>query len=254
MEQRLAGKTALITGASRGIGAAIAERFAAEGAQLLIVSRKIEGIEASAAAINEKYPHSTRAKVCHVGDPEAIEELFQESLYEIGAFDILVNNAGTNPYFGPMIGASHRAFDKTIDVNIRGPFEASRQFAKAAMLKQKPGSIINIASILGQAASPLQGIYGMTKAALISMTQTMAAEWGPANIRVNAIAPGLIETRLSQTILGNKDFVQSFNERTPLGRPGQTDEVSGAALFLASDESTYVTGHTLNVDGGYATR
>ena len=254
MSQRLEGKTALVTGGSRGIGAAIAEAFASEGARVVIVSRKAEGLAVQADAINAKYPDSTLVRVCHVGHVEEVAELFKECLYEVGPFDILVNNAGTNPYFGPIIGASHRAFDKTIDVNLRGPFETSIQFAKAAMSADKPGSIINIASILGQGASPLQGIYGMTKAALISMTQTMAAEWGAARIRVNAIAPGLVETRLSQALIGNKDILNVFNARTPLGRPAQTNELVGAALFLASDESGYVTGHTLNVDGGYAVR
>ena len=254
MTKRLSGKTAIVTGGSRGIGAAIAESFASEGAKVIIVSRKAEGLNACANAINEKYPDSTVTRVCHIGHVEEVEELFNESRYEFGAFDILVNNAGTNPYFGPLIGATHRAFDKTIDVNLRGPFEASRQFAKAAMSAGKSGSIINIASILGQGASPLQGIYGMTKAALISMTQTMAAEWGAAKIRVNAIAPGLVDTRLSQALLSNKDILATFNARTPLGRPAKTDELVGAALFLASDESGYVTGHTLNVDGGYAIR
>ena len=254
MSQRLEGKTALVTGGSRGIGAAIAEGFASEGARVVIASRKPEGLNAQAEAINSKYPNSTSIRVCHVGNVDEVASLFSDCLYEIGPFDILVNNAGTNPYFGPIIGATHRAFDKTVDVNLRGPFEMSIQFAKAAMAARKPGSIINITSILGQGAAPLQGIYGMTKAALISMTQTMAAEWGSANIRVNAIAPGLVETRLSQALIGNKDILDIFNARTPLGRPAQTHEIVGAAIYLASDESGYVTGHTLNVDGGYAVR
>ena len=254
MDKRLEGKLALVTGGSRGIGAAIAEGFAREGARVVIASRKTQDLEQRAAAINAKYPDSTTARTCHVGRSEEIEELFTESFYELGNFDILVNNAGTNPYFGPLVGASLKAFDKTFAVNVKGPFQAAILFAQAALRADKPGSIINISSILGQGAAPLQGIYGMTKAALISMTETMAAEWGNANIRVNAIAPGLVNTRLSQALLSNPDLLKTFNARTPLARPATPDELVGAAVFLASDESCYVTGHTLNVDGGYAIR
>lgn len=251
---RLEGEIALVTGGSRGIGKAIAEGFAREGAQVIIVSRKAEGIEAAAAEINGKVPGSTTPRVCHVGHVEEIEGLFGWARQALGVVDVLVNNAGTNPYFGPMLGATHRAFDKTFDVNVRGPFEASRQFATGLLEAEKGGSIVNIASIMGQSASPLQGIYGMTKAALISMTMTMAAEWGAAGIRVNAIAPGLIETRLSEAVVSNPAFFSTFEARTPLARAGQPPELVGAALFLASDESSYVTGHILNVDGGYSTR
>jgi NAD(P)-dependent dehydrogenase (short-subunit alcohol dehydrogenase family) len=254
MTGRLEGKVALVTGGSRGIGKAIAEGFAQEGARVIIVSRRAEGIRAAAAQINEKVPGSVTARPCHVGHVEEIEALFAWAQGAIGVVDVLVNNAGTNPYFGPMLGASHKAFDKTFDVNVRGPFEASRQFARGLLEVGKGGSIVNIASILGQSASPFQGIYGMTKAALISMTMTMAAEWGSAGSRVNAIAPGLIETRLSEAVVSNPAFFSTFEARTPLGRAGQPPEVVGAAIFLASQESSYVTGHVLNVDGGYSTR
>ncbi len=165
-----------------------------------------------------------------------------------------MNGAGTNPYFGPLLMAERAAWDKTFDVNLRGPFEMSRRFATRLLATQRGGSIVNIASIFGQASAPLQGIYGMTKAALISLTQTMAAELGPAGIRVNAICPGLVDTRLAAAIVGDDGLSRMYTERAALGRYAQPEEIAGLALYLASDESSYLTGEAVTIDGGFRMR
>lgn len=243
-------KVALITGGSRGIGESIARALGQSGAKIAIASRKREGVEAAAerlrAAGVEVEPF-----VCHVGKPAEVKALVRGAIDRFGQIDVVIANAGTNPYFGPMMGADDGAFDKTFEVNTKGYLTVAREVAKHLIDRGAPGSIIFISSITALRAAPLQGIYGMSKAAITSMTQTLALELGPSGIRVNAIAPGLVETRLSSALVGNKDIVSHFVTRTPLGRYAQPDEIAGAALFLASDASSYVTGHTLVVDGGY---
>ena len=246
-------KVALVTGGSRGIGQAIAAAFAAAGARVIISSRKQEGLDKAAAAINAQQPrHPVMARACHVGKTDQLSALFDWIGNEVGDLNVLVNNAATNPYFGPMLGISDGAWDKTFEVNLRGPFTATRWVAQRLMAQGLPGSIINIASIAGRGAAPMQGVYGMTKAALISMTQTLATELAGANIRVNAIAPGLIETRLAGAMLGSKAILSRYYDHTALRRVGQPEEIGGAAVFLASDASSYVTGQTLCVDGGFS--
>jgi NAD(P)-dependent dehydrogenase (short-subunit alcohol dehydrogenase family) len=167
-----------------------------------------------------------------------------------GRVDVLVNNAATNPYFGPLMGADDAVFDKTFEVNTKGYLHAARAVARHLVDRGAPGSLIFVSSVAGIHGAPLQGIYGMTKAAVISMTQTLAVELGPSGIRVNAVAPGLVDTRFAQAIVANEDLRRRVVERTPLGRHAQPDEIAGAALFLASDAASFVTGHTLVVDGG----
>lgn len=248
---RLEGKVAIVTGASRGIGAAIARRFAEEGAKVAITARKQEALDAVAAAINADFPEAVHAHACHSGDPTQLAELVGWTEEWLGLPTVLVNNAATNPYFGPLLNASWGAWDKTFEVNLKGYFEASRQVAKRLLAVGSPGSIVSITSILGQGPAPLQGIYGMTKAAVISMTKTFAVELGEANIRFNAIAPGLVDTRLAAAITSSDDLTRTFTDRTALKRVARPEEIAGAAVFLASDEASYVTGQVLAVDAGY---
>jgi NAD(P)-dependent dehydrogenase (short-subunit alcohol dehydrogenase family) len=251
MPNRLDGKIALVTGASRGIGLAIAEAYAREGARVVIVSRKQEAIDAAQQRLDAEHPGRVRARVCHTGDALAISELVAWVEAELGPADVLVNNAATNPHFGPLLTADYRAWDKTFEVNLKGYFEAARQVARRLCDRKQPGSIVNVASVAGLRAAPMQGIYGMTKAAVISMTQTLAFELGGAGIRVNALAPGLVETRLAGAIIGNPELARYFTDRSPLGRHAQPHEIAGLAVYLASDESSFVTGQTFAVDGGF---
>jgi len=245
----LTNKVAIVSGASRGIGEAIALSFADAGANVVVSSRKLEGVQAVASKIKER-GHRALALAAHVGHEDQCRTLIGRTVEEFGKIDVLVNCAGTNPYFGPMIGVDAGAYQKTFEVNLLGAFEATRAFAQHVIARHGKGSVINIASIAGMRAAMMQGVYGMTKAAMISMTQTLAVELGPSGIRVNAVAPGLIETRLAAALTSNPDVVEHYNTRTALRRIGQPEELAGAALFLASDAASYVTGHTLVVDGG----
>ncbi|MCA9521363.1 MAG: glucose 1-dehydrogenase [Myxococcales bacterium] len=251
MSGRLTGRVAVVTGASRGIGAAIARAYAAEGATVVITSRKQEALERAATAINTDFPGSAVPRACHVGHTDSIGAFIAAIWDEVGAVDVLVNNAGTNPYFGPLLGTSFSAWDKTFEVNLKGPFEMTRQVAQRWVREKRGGAVVNVASVLGVTSAPLQGVYGMTKAALLSMTRTFAHELGAAGIRVNAIAPGLVETRLAQAIIGSPEIRARFTERSPLGRHAQPEEIAGLAVYLGSDESSYVTGQVICVDGGY---
>jgi NAD(P)-dependent dehydrogenase (short-subunit alcohol dehydrogenase family) len=243
------GKVALVTGASRGIGESIAKALGQSGAQVAIASRKIDGVNAAAERLRAEGV-TVEPFACHTGKTDQIEALVKAVIARFGRIDVLVNNAATNPHFGPMLTADDAVFDKTFEVNARGYFNVARAVAQHLVGRDAPGSLIHVASIMGTVGAPLQGIYGMTKAAVISMTRTLAVELGPSKIRVNAIAPGLVETRFASAIVGNKDLVEMEMKRTPLGRYAQPDEIAGAALYLASDAASFLTGHTLVVDGG----
>ncbi len=240
----LQGKVAIVTGASRGIGEAIARAFVESGAQVLMVSRKIEGRAAEALG------PSARAFAAHTGKEADCVALMAEAVRAFGKVDLLVNNAGTSPHYGPLLEAPEAAWDKTFEVNLKGYFWTSREFARHLIGRGAPGAIVNVASINGLRGVPLQGVYAMTKAAVISMTRTLAIELGPANIRVNAIAPGLVDTRLASALVHDESHSAEWKTRTPLGRIARPEEIAGAALYLASDASSFTTGEVLVADGG----
>ena len=244
----LTDKVAVVTGASRGIGEAIARGFAEQGATVVISSRKQEGLDPVAASINETGGKAL-AIACHTGKPDAIQALFDRVKQEFGRLDILVNNAATNPYFGPAAEISEAAFDKTIEVNLKGYF-LMIQCAAKMMVEAGGGSIINVASIAGIVPGRFQVVYSLTKAAVISMTKGFAKELGGAGVRVNAIAPGVVETRFARLLIDTKEIHDRIVEMTPLGRHAQPNEMVGAAIYLASDASSYATGSVLVADGG----
>ncbi len=220
------------------------------GAKVVLASRRQEGLDAVADRINSAGGDAL-AVACHVGKSQEVADLFATAVDAFGPIHGLVNNAATNPYFGPLLGIEEPAFDKTIEVNLKGPFAATQAFVGQPA---PPGaSVVNIASIAGIQAAPLQGVYGMTKAALISMTKTLAHELGPVGIRVNAIAPGLVETRLAAAIVENEELRDHVVSRTAVGRHAQPDEIAGAAVYLLSEAASYVTGQTIVIDGGTTT-
>ena len=245
----LTGRVALVTGASRGIGEAIAKAYAARGARVIVSSRKQDGCEAVAAAIVAAGGDAV-AMACHIGDMEALERLFAAVGERYGRLDVLVNNAATNPYYGHVLDTDLGAFQKTVDVNIRGYFFAS-VLGGRLMRQGGRGSIINIASVNAIRPGPLQGIYSVTKGAVLNMTKSFARECGPEGIRCNAILPGLIRTKFAGALLKDEQQLQHYVGSNPLRRVGEPQDLAGAAVFLASDASSYVTGEFLVVDGGF---
>ena len=244
----LSGKLALITGASRGIGAEAAKTLSRFGARVILSSRKREGLDGIAQEIKEE-GFEAAIRPCHNGDLSQINSLFEELDREGESVDILVNNAATNPYFGPAVEMEEAAWDKTFEVNLKGPFFMSQQAAKR--MKQKgAGSIINVSSINGIIPMHGQSAYSITKAGLISMTQSLAKELGPDGIRVNALLPGLTDTKFASAMTENQEYMKRVIPQIPLGRVAQPDEMSGMILFLASPAASYVSGGAFVVDGG----
>lgn len=245
----LNGKIALVTGASRGIGESIAKLLAAQGAHVIVSSRKIDGCQTVVEQIVAA-GGSAEALPCHIGEMDQIQQIFADIESKHGRLDILVNNAAANPYFGHVLDTDLGAYQKTVDVNIRGYFFMSIEGAKL-MKKQGGGSIINVASVNGVIPGSFQGIYSITKAAVISMTKTFAKECAGLNIRVNALLPGATDTKFASTIVNNPAILKKAMDHVPMNRVAQPDEMAGAVLYLASDAASYTTGTCLNVDGGY---
>ncbi|TMG09350.1 MAG: glucose 1-dehydrogenase [Chloroflexi bacterium] len=244
----LSGRVALVTGASRGIGSAIAEILAEHGAQVVLSSRKQADLDAEAERINALYPVKAVAIAAHAGKPDDLERLVQQVMERFSRIDILINNAATNPYFGPVLGAELSAWDKTFEVNLRGIFVLTQQVYRASM-EAHGGAIVNIASIGGIRPGLGLGVYNVSKAALIMLTRQLARELG-GQVRVNAVAPGLVKTRFAEALWGNQEILDRVLAQNPMGRIGVPSEVAAAVLFLASDAASYVNGEVLVVDGG----
>jgi dehydrogenase/reductase SDR family member 4 len=244
----LSDKVAIVTGGSRGIGRAIALGLANYGADVVVASRKQEDLDIVADEIRAT-GRKAAAIATHMRNREDIDQLVQRTLDEFGKIDILVNNAGTNPYFGPMMGVEERTWDQIMTVNLKGYFLLAQAVAKG-MIERKSGNIINVSSAGGRRASPGLGAYSVSKAGVIMLTQVLAQELGQYGIRVNAIAPGIIQTRFAEALWSNDAILKRSIEQTPLGRIGQSEEMAGVCVWLASDASSYVSGQTIVLDGG----
>jgi dehydrogenase/reductase SDR family protein 4 len=249
MPNTLTNKTAIITGASKGIGAAIAFALGRAGANVVISSRKQDAVDALAVKLREEGINCL-PQAANAGVIDDLQFLVEKTVEAFGGVDILINNAATNPVFGPLELTEQKAFDKIMAVNLKGPFELAK-LVLPLMKKRGGGAIVNISSIGGLSPEPHLGIYSVSKAALISLTKVMAREWGPYHIRANAICPGLIQTKFSEALWTNEQFMQWMMAQTPLGRVGSPEEVAAMALFLASDASSYTTGAVFTADGGY---
>lgn len=245
----LDGKIAFVSGASRGIGEAIAKLLAQQGAHVIVSSRKIDGCQAVADSIVAAGGKAT-AVACHIGELEQIQAVFGQIREQFGRLDILVNNAATNPQFCHILDTDVSAFQKTVDVNIRGYFFMSVEAGKL-MREHGGGSIINVASINGVTPGNFQGIYSVTKAAVINMTKAFAKECAAQGIRCNALLPGLTDTKFASALVKNDAIREEALRHIPLHRVADPSEMAGAVLYLASDASSYTTGLSLNVDGGY---
>lgn len=247
----LSGKIAFVTGASRGIGEAGARLLAAHGAHVIVSSRKADGCDAVTQSIIAD-GGSAETLVCHIGEVEQIDAAFRTIAERHGRLDVLVNNAAANPYFGPIVDTDLAAFQKTVDVNIRGYFFLSTNGARL-MAANGGGSIINVASVNGVVPGDAQGIYSISKAAILSMTKAFAKECAPQGVRVNALLPGLTDTKFAGALTQNPAILKRALMHVPMNRVADPSEMAGALLYLASSASSYVTGTWLNVDGGYLT-
>lgn len=242
-------KIALISGASRGIGESIAITLAQQGATCIITSRKKEALEDVVKKIEATGGHAVSFAV-NMGDLDQISDLFKKIKDQFGKLHILVNNAATNPYFGEMVDAKESAWDKTMAVNLKGPFFAIQQ-AVDLMTLSGGGSIVNVSSIGGIKPAMMQGIYAITKAGMIAMTKAFAKELALKNIRVNALLPGLTKTDFSKALFENKDIHQYAIGQIPMARHAEPEEMAGAVLYLVSEAASYTTGICLTCDGGY---
>ena len=246
----LSGKSAIVTGSSRGIGKAIAERLAEHGAQIVISSRKAGPCEEVAAEINARHGEGRAIAVpANIGSKDDLQRLVDETDAAFGKIDIVVCNAATNPYAGPMAGISDDQFNKILQNNVVSNHWLI-QMAAPQMLERGEGSIVIVSSIGGLRGNPLIGAYNISKAADMQLARNLAVEWGARGVRVNCIAPGLIQTDFAKYLWENPVLLKTATDPMPMMRIGQPDEIAGAAVYLASPASSYMTGQTLVVDGG----
>lgn len=246
---RMDGKVAIVTGASKGIGEAIARGLAEHGCKVVVSSRSQESVDAVAAGFREDGLEAIGI-ACHVGKKEQLQNLVDKTVEAYGGIDILVNNAATNPIFGPITEASDDVFDKIMGVNVKSPFQIANM-VHPIMTKRGGGSIINISSVEGHKPGFGLGLYSVSKTALLMLTQNQAKEWGSDGIRVNAICPGLVKTKFSQALWSNETVLGHVESQIPAGRMAQPDEMAGMAVFLASEAASYCTGGIYTADGGY---
>ena len=244
----LTGKVALVTGASRGIGESIAKLLAEQGAHVIVSSRKVDGCQAVADAITAA-GGSAEALPCHVGNMGDIESCFALIKQTHGKLDILVNNAATNPYFGHILDTDLGAYTKTVDVNIRGYFFMSVEAGKM-MRDNGGGTIVNTASINALQPGPMQGIYSITKAAVVNMTKAFAKECGGMGIRVNALLPGMTKTQFASALFSDEKIYKQAMATIPMHRHAEPDEMAGTVLYLVSNAGSYTNGECIVVDGG----
>ena len=248
-ESVLQDKIALVTGATRGIGLAIARGLAAAGARVVVSSRKADGVKAAVDAIIAAGGRATGI-VANVGRLDEARGLVDQTVEQLGGIDIVVNNAAANPVHGPVENTDEGAFAKIMSVNLQGPFEIAKR-ALPVMERRGGGAIVNISSIGGVKPEYALGIYSVSKAALISLTQVMAREWGPKGVRANVICPGLIRTDFSSVLWKDEQNVTRFLKQQPIQRLGEPDDIAAMAVFLCTPAASYCTGGTFMVDGGY---
>jgi NAD(P)-dependent dehydrogenase (short-subunit alcohol dehydrogenase family) len=241
MEVSLVGKVALITGGSKGIGKAIGATFAASGAKVMLAARKLDGLHAAA----EQIGGDVEVFAANAGDPAAARDCVAATIARFGGLDVLVNNAATNPYAGPTLEVDEGRFDKTVQVNLRGPVFWAKQAYEQA-LRDRPGVIVNISSVGGLRAEALLGVYNLTKAAMIHLTRQLASELGPT--RVVGVAPGLVRTDFAKYLVDN--FGDKLESRLPMRRLGEPEDIANLVTFLASDRASWITGETYVIDGG----
>jgi NAD(P)-dependent dehydrogenase (short-subunit alcohol dehydrogenase family) len=245
----LKGKVAVVTGGGRGIGKAIARHLAEAGARVVIASRKLENLQATAAEF-ASLPGQVVPIACHVGRLDQLENLVRQTEDQLGPIDILVNNSATNIGQGPALDVTDEMLDKMIEINVKSAMRLVRLVVPKMIERRSGGAVINIASIAGLQPQPGGLLYSFTKAGLIMLTRSWAREFGPFGVRVNAIAPGLIQTDFSEYFWKDEEYRRQIETTQPIRRIGQPDEIGHAALYLASDEASYVTGQVFVIDGG----